>query len=103
MAYGVGKINFLPTGCVSLPLPKYVYGRLLYKPIPLTMNAPQILTALAAAAALGLTVRTFIQAFRRADDAGPLTVFNKETGKTVTLPAHYSEDAMQKLHDVLAG
>lgn len=67
------------------------------------MNAPEILTALAAVAAVGLTVRTFWQAFRRVDDAGPLTVVNKETGKTVMLPAHYSEDAVRKLLDVLAG
>ncbi len=67
------------------------------------MNAPEILTALAAMAALGLTIRTFVQAFRRADIGGPLTVINKETGKVVTLPVHYSEEALRRLQEVLAG
>lgn len=67
------------------------------------MNTPEILTILTAVAAVGLTIRTFVQAFRRADVAGPLTIVNKETGKVVTLPVHYSEEALRRLQDVLAG
>lgn len=63
------------------------------------MNAPEILTALAAVAAAGMIAQRYIKVYRQTD--GPLTVKNLETGKTAVLPPHYSPDAAQRLLDVL--